>query len=128
MGLPTCSPSNTPSAGWSGAGSIALIVAGRCSSRWWSRSEPVISPGVISSRRPVPRSIVAPAAGGRGAPWDLDDALIKPAPTIAAMRVAGRIAADAMAEVGRHVAPGVATDELDRIGHEFMIAAGAYPS
>jgi methionyl aminopeptidase len=44
------------------------------------------------------------------------------------MRVAGRIAGDAMVEVGKHVAPGVTTDELDRIGHEFMIAAGAYPS
>ena len=44
------------------------------------------------------------------------------------MRVAGRIAADAIQEVGRHVAPGVTTDELDRIGHEFIIERGAYPS
>ena len=44
------------------------------------------------------------------------------------MRVAGRIAADALVEVGRHVAPGVTTDELDRIGHEFLIEHGAYPS
>ena len=43
------------------------------------------------------------------------------------MRVAGRIAADALVEVGRHVAPGVTTDELDRIGHEFMIAARRLP-
>ncbi len=44
------------------------------------------------------------------------------------MRVAGRIAAQALAEVGRHVAPGVTTDELDRIGHEFLCDHGAYPS
>ena len=44
------------------------------------------------------------------------------------MRVAGRIAAQALAEVGRHVVPGVTTDELDRIGHEFLVAHGAYPS
>ena len=44
------------------------------------------------------------------------------------MRVAGKIAAQALAEVGRHVAPGVTTDELDRIGHEFLIDHGAYPS
>lgn len=44
------------------------------------------------------------------------------------MRIAGRIAAEALVEVGRHVAPGVTTDELDRIGHDAMLAAGAYPS
>jgi methionyl aminopeptidase len=30
--------------------------------------------------------------------------------------------------VGLHVAPGVTTDELDRIGHEFLLDHGAYPS
>jgi methionyl aminopeptidase len=30
--------------------------------------------------------------------------------------------------VGSHVAPGVTTDELDRIGHEFLCDNGAYPS
>ena len=54
--------------------------------------------------------------------------MVKDADTIARMRVAGRIAADALVEVGRHVAPGVTTDELDRIGHEYLIAHGAYPS
>jgi len=44
------------------------------------------------------------------------------------MRVAGRIAAKALQEVGRHVAPGVTTDELDRVGHEFLLDHGAYPS
>jgi len=53
---------------------------------------------------------------------------VKDPDTIARMRVAGRIAAQALAEVGRHVAPGVTTDELDRVGHEFLIDHGAYPS
>lgn len=44
------------------------------------------------------------------------------------MRLAGRLAADALQEVGRHVAPGVTTDELDRIGHEYLCDHGAYPS
>jgi methionyl aminopeptidase len=44
------------------------------------------------------------------------------------IRVAARIAAQALAEVGRHVAPGVTTDELDRIGHEFLLDHQAYPS
>jgi methionyl aminopeptidase len=44
------------------------------------------------------------------------------------IRVAGRVAAQALREVGRHVAAGVTTDELDRLGHEFLVAHGAYPS
>ena len=48
--------------------------------------------------------------------------------TIEKMRIAGRIAAQALAEVGKAVAPGVTTDELDRIGHEFLCDHGAYPS
>jgi methionyl aminopeptidase len=53
---------------------------------------------------------------------------VQTAETVARMRVAGRIAAQAMDEVGRHVAPGVSTDELDRVGHEFLCDHGAYPS
>ena len=89
-----------------------------------------IQPGAISARRAVPASIDRPhyVDAAPGIPADRDDPLVKDADTIARMRVAGRIAADATVEVGRHVAAGVTTDELDRIGHEFMIAAGAYPS
>jgi len=47
---------------------------------------------------------------------------------IDAMREAGRIAADAMAVAGALVAPGVTTDELDRVAHEYMIGHGAYPA
>jgi methionyl aminopeptidase len=48
--------------------------------------------------------------------------------TIEKMRIAGRIAAQALVEVGRAVKPGVTTDELDRVGHEFLCDHGAYPS
>jgi methionyl aminopeptidase len=53
---------------------------------------------------------------------------VKDADTIARMRVAGRVAARALLAVGEAVAPGVTTDELDRVGHEFLLQAGAYPS
>jgi len=53
---------------------------------------------------------------------------VKDPETIEKMRVAGRVAAQALAEVGRHVVPGVTTDELDRVGHEFLLAHHAYPS
>ena len=92
-----------------------------------------LTPGRLSPRRAVPASIPRPfyvdAKGHRSpGPADHDDAMIKDADTIAAMRVAGRIAALALAEVGRHVAPGVTTDDLDRVGHEFLVEHGAYPS
>jgi methionyl aminopeptidase len=44
------------------------------------------------------------------------------------IRESGRIAAQAIELVGSHAKPGVTTDELDRIGHEFLIANNAYPS
>ena len=48
--------------------------------------------------------------------------------TVARVRIASKIAAGALAEVGRHVAPGVTTDELDAVGHQYLVDAGAYPS
>src|SRR5215831_9725639 len=88
----------------------------------------VLEPGVVGPRRTVPASIPRPEYVDRPAPRRYTGPEVKDAATIEAMRVAGRIAAQAMAEVARHIAPGVTTDELDRIGHEFMIEAGAYPS
>jgi methionyl aminopeptidase len=89
-----------------------------------------LRPGVISPRRTVPRHIARPhyVDAKQGTPADHDDPLIKDADTVARMRVAGTIAADALVEVGRHVAPGVTTDELDRVGHEYLVARDAYPS
>jgi methionyl aminopeptidase len=89
-----------------------------------------IRPGTLSARRSVPASIARPhyVDAAPGTPADHDDPLVKDADTIARMRVAGGIAADAIVEVGKHVAAGVTTDELDRVGHEFMIERGAYPS
>jgi len=75
----------------------------------------------------VPAAIARPEYVGRRAPR-LGESDIKDAETIERMRVAGRIAAQALAEVGRHVEPGVTTDELDRIGHDFLVDHGAYPS
>jgi methionyl aminopeptidase len=86
-----------------------------------------LQPGRVSPLRQVPSSITAPEYVGRKRPR-LGESDVKDAETIERMRVAGRIAAQALAEVGRHVEPGVTTDELDRVGHEFLISHGAYPS
>jgi methionyl aminopeptidase len=86
-----------------------------------------LQPGRVSPIRQVPSSITAQEYVGRKRPR-LGEPDVKDAETIERMRVAGRIAAQALAEVGRHVEPGVTTDELDRVGHEFLISRGAYPS
>ena len=46
---------------------------------------------------------------------------IKDAAEQAAMRVAGRLAADALDMIADHVVPGVSTEELDRICHDYIV-------
>jgi methionyl aminopeptidase len=87
----------------------------------------MLQPGRISPARAVPASLTRPEYVGRRSPRT-GETEVKNAATIKRMRAASRIAAQALAEVGRNVVPGVTTDELDRIGHEFIIARGAYPS
>jgi methionyl aminopeptidase len=84
-------------------------------------------PGGVPALRPVPPQIPRPEYVGKKRP-KLGEPNVKDAGTIERMRVAGRIAAQALEEVGRHVAPGVTTDELDQVGHQFLIDHGAYPS
>jgi len=88
----------------------------------------LLAPGHVSPMRTVPADIERPEYVGRAQPTPYLGPEIKDAETIEAMRVAGRIAAEALQEVGRHVAPGVTTDRLDAIGHEFLCDHGAYPS
>jgi len=89
---------------------------------------PPVAPGAVSPSRTVPKHIPRPEYVGREAPAPFRGAEVKDAGTIERIRVAGRLAARAMAEVARHIAPGITTDQLDRIGHEFLIDHGAYPS
>ncbi|MEZ5115433.1 MAG: type I methionyl aminopeptidase [Candidatus Nanopelagicales bacterium] len=87
-----------------------------------------LSPGTLSPERTVPPSIARPEYVGRPGPRPYDGPEVKDPETIERMRVAGRIAAQALDEVGRHVRPGVTTDELDAVGHDFLVEHGAYPS
>jgi len=87
----------------------------------------VLQPGRVSPVRQVPPDIPRPEYVGRKRPRT-GEPDVKSPEIIERMRVAGRIAARALEEVGRGVAPGVTTDELDRIGHEFLCDHGAYPS
>ena len=83
---------------------------------------------MTSPLRDVPASIPRPEYVGNEAPARFAGSEVKDAETIERMRVACRLAAQARDLVGSHVAPGVTTDELDRVGHEFLCDHGAYPS
>jgi methionyl aminopeptidase len=85
-------------------------------------------PGVLSPTRSVPPQIARPEYVGKPQPTPYTGSDVQSAETIEKMRIAGRIAAQALVEVGEAVKPGITTDELDRIGHEFMCDHGAYPS
>jgi methionyl aminopeptidase len=88
----------------------------------------VLTPGTVTPNRAVPASIQRPYYVSERNWQQRRETEVKDAETIARMRVAGHIAAAALEEVGRHVRPGVTTDELDRVGHEFLCDSGAYPS
>ncbi|GAA1639768.1 type I methionyl aminopeptidase [Georgenia ruanii] len=87
-----------------------------------------LTKGVVTPMRPVPASIPRPEYVGRTGPERVTASEVKTPETIERIRRASQIAAQALEEVGRHVRPGVTTDELDAVGHEFMIDHGAYPS
>ena len=85
--------------------------------------------GKQSPIRTVPAAIERPeyvwkpeAQEGKGEPF------VQTPETVEKMREVSIIAANALDIAGRAVAPGVTTDELDRIVHEYFCDHGAYPS
>jgi methionyl aminopeptidase len=76
----------------------------------------------------VPTSIRRPEYVDRPRPQPFTGSEVKDAETIELMRIAGRIAAQAMQAAAAIIAPGVTTDEIDAVGHEFLMDHGAYPS
>jgi methionyl aminopeptidase len=91
-------------------------------------SSTTVAPGTVSPRRRVPGHIVAPEYVDRPAPRPHTGPEVKDAETIEKMRIAGRLAARALEAAAAAIAPGVTTDELDRVGHEYLLDHGAYPS
>src|SRR6202034_1218873 len=87
-----------------------------------------LSPGVLSPTLPVPTRTPRPEYVGKPTAREGTEPWVQTPEVIEKMRVAGRIAAGALAEAGKAVAPGVTTDALDRIAHEYMVDHGAYPS
>ena len=88
-----------------------------------------LKPGKPTPIRTVPADIERPEYAWKD---DVQEAIGEPyvqtPEVIEAMREASTIAADALQAAGEAVAPGVTTDEVDRIAHEYMCDHGAYPS
>jgi methionyl aminopeptidase len=89
---------------------------------------PPVTAHTISPRRSVPASIERPEYVDQRSPLPFHGSEVKDAAMIARMRVACRLAAQALVAVGEAIVPGVTTDHLDRVGHEFLCDHGAYPS
>jgi methionyl aminopeptidase len=75
----------------------------------------------------VPAHIARPEYVGKREPKRSNKAIQSP-DTIERMRLAGRLAAQAVVLAGEYCKPGVTTDEVDRVVHEFLCDHGAYPS
>jgi methionyl aminopeptidase len=88
----------------------------------------LLVPGTPTPERRVPVNIARPEYVGKPGPAPNVYADVQPPEVIEAMRVASRIAAQALVAGGAAVAPGVTTDEVDRVVHEFLIDHNAYPS
>ncbi|MFO7691072.1 MAG: type I methionyl aminopeptidase [Cryobacterium sp.] len=84
--------------------------------------------GAVSATRPVPAHIVRPEYVGRKGPAEFTGSDVYGPDRIELIRASGQIAARAIEAVGRAIRPGVTTEQLDQIGHDYMIAHDAYPS
>lgn len=88
-----------------------------------------LKPGKPTPVRKVPDNIERPEYVWKDTVQEaMGEPFVQTAETIEAMREASKIAANALKEAGAAVAPGVTTDEVDRVAHEYMCDHGAYPS
>ncbi len=85
-------------------------------------------PGRLSPARPVPASLERPEYVGKAGPRDYEGDDRYDAAEIERIRTSGRIAAQAVEAVAAAIRPGVTTDGLVAIAHEFLVRHDAYPS
>ena len=88
----------------------------------------LVRPGVVAPELPVPPEIERPDYYETYRPVRNREPMVKAPDVIERMRKACHIARDILEEVGAAVAPGVTTDEIDRISHEAHVSRGVYPS
>ncbi|CAB4569056.1 unannotated protein [freshwater metagenome] len=85
-------------------------------------------PGKLSPIRSVPTPIARPEYVGKPAPSPHTTGDRYDEESIERIRRASRLAAHALQLVLSSAKPGMTTDELDQIGHEYLVSQGAYPS
>jgi methionyl aminopeptidase len=85
-------------------------------------------PGTLSPKRAVPSHIERPEYLFHDGPEVVTSSDVKSPEVVERIRRAGKIAAGALQAAGEAAKPGVTTDELDAIAHDYMISHGAYPS
>lgn len=85
-------------------------------------------PCKISPKRGVPSHIERPEYLFHDGPEVVTSSDVKSPEVIERIRQAGKIAAGALQVAGAAAKPGVTTDEIDAIAHEYMISHDAYPS
>ncbi|QYH19555.1 type I methionyl aminopeptidase [Corynebacterium aquatimens] len=88
-----------------------------------------LHPGKPTPIRKVPASIERPEYAWKDTVQEnIGEPLIQTAETIEKMREASKIAANALALAGAEIKPGVTTDAVDAVVHEYLLDHGAYPS
>lgn len=87
-----------------------------------------LTPGVVAPMLSVPASIDRPEYVGKATADEGKGSDVYDAEGIEKIRAAGQLAARAMQETAKHIAPGVTTAELDRVAHDYLTGHGAYPS
>lgn len=87
-----------------------------------------LTAGLVSPLRPVPASIPRPEYVGKTGPRPYSDGDMYTPEEIELIRESGQIAARAIEAAAEHIRPGVTTDELDRVAHDYILAHDAYPS
>ena len=86
-------------------------------------------PGIPTPIREVPAHIERPEYVWKDEVQEaIGEPFVQTPEVIEAMRETSRIAANSLKIAGEAVKPGVTTDEIDRIIHEYTCDMGAYPS
>jgi len=87
-----------------------------------------LTKGLVTAERPVPPHIPRPEYVGRPGPRPFTGSDVYTPEEVERIRRAGRVAARAVEAVGAAIRPGVTTEQLDAIAHDFLVAHDAYPS
>jgi methionyl aminopeptidase len=85
-------------------------------------------PGVVSKQLDVPAAIMRPEYVGKNSPSEWTGGHVKNPEQVEKIRAAGKLAAQAIELAGSLITPGISTNDLDVIVHEFLVSKGAYPS